>query len=129
MVMESQMVSVEGAVAVAVDSADREVAGAREATALEGGGEGDGGEEGEGMMETTRRTEEEEEEEGLSPEEAVAVAAGEGEVVNALTMGAARREGEEGEEEEGGTARSQAEETKMVREMRERERGRQTDSL
>ena len=34
------MVSVEGAVAVAVDSADREVAGAREATALEGGGEG-----------------------------------------------------------------------------------------
>ena len=110
MVKESQMASVEGAAVVVVDLADQ--VAAREATALEGEEEGDGGEEGEGEIETTQKTEEEE---NSSLEEVAAVAGeGGGEVVNALTMGTVRREGEEGEEE--GTTLSQAEETKKVKE-------------
>ena len=87
--------------------------------------EGDGGEIETGTTQTI-------EEEGLS-REAVAVVAGEEEeeVVNALTMGTVKREGEEGEEEEGSTvtALNQEEEEEEIEKVRERERERERQSV
>jgi hypothetical protein len=115
MEMENRMALVEGAVAVEVDLADQAARGVTASEEEEGEAEGDGGE---GEMETTRRTEEE----GGSSLEEAAVVAGEGAeegVVNARTMGTARREGEEGEEGDSiAIAQKQLEETKMVREMK-----------
>ena len=102
--------------AAVVDLADQAVRGAM---ALEEEEARDGGEE-EGEMET-QKTEEEELSQGA--EELGQEVAGEGEegVIDALTMGVVKREGEEGEEEDSTmTALNQVEETKKVRE-RERD--------